>query len=111
MDGMGLAAPQIGWNVRIFIVNVDGKELVVINPIVESYGDMITFNEGCLSIPDMLGTVDRKERVRVTAENLNGERYDMDVGGMLARCILHENDHLDGVLFIDKARELHRGSW
>ena len=105
-NGMGLAAPQIGWNTRVFIVNPTGykkHEMVFINPvIIETSGDLVEATEGCLSVPDVRGTVERRENVKIEAEDLEGFHFTLETSGLLARCILHENDHLDGVLFTDK---------
>lgn len=107
--GMGLAAPQIGWNTRVFIINPTGykeHEMVFINPIIlEESGDLVEAKEGCLSVPDVTGNVERRENVKVAAEDLDGYHVVLEASGLLARCILHENDHLSGILFIDKVVE------
>jgi peptide deformylase len=104
--GIGLAAPQIGWNVRLFVVNVSGEpgdELVVINPeIVEKNGGTWTMEEGCLSLPGINGKVKREKRVVFHGSDLEGEGFELEAEGLVGRCLLHEYDHLDGVLFIDR---------
>ena len=103
--GVGLAAPQVGILKRIAVIDVGNGPLTIINPeIVEMQGSHIT-NEGCLSIPGTQKNVDRPEKVRVKAMNEDGEKIEIEGEGLLARALCHEIDHLDGVLFIDKALE------
>ena len=112
-NGMGLAAPQVGWNERVFIMNVTGckkDELVFINPvIVEQSGDMIDVPEGCLSLPGFVGIVTRHLKAAVRAQNEDGIIFTLTDEAWAARCMLHEIDHLDGILIIDKAKKLYRG--
>lgn len=111
-NGIGLAAPQIGWNVRLFIVDVPQEksgQLVFINPKILDYtGNLVEMTEGCLSIPNQLGVVDRHESVHIEAADLRGKKFRLNASGLTARCILHEYDHLDGILFIDKAKKLYK---
>lgn len=103
--GIGLAAPQIGWTVRAFVMNVTGKtedDLIFINPTLEAFGQIILYREGCLSIPGVYGNVLRPEGVRVRALDLTGKSFIMEASGLAARCAQHEFDHLSGVLFTDK---------
>ncbi len=104
--GIGLAAPQIGWNVRLFVMNVSGKQgegLALINPeIVEKSGGFWDVEEGCLSLPGIYGKVKREKKVVVRATDLDGNELELEADGMVGRCMLHEYDHLDGVLFIDR---------
>ena len=104
--GIGLAAPQIGWSKRLFVVNVSGKpedDLALINPeIVETGGGTWVTEEGCLSLPKIHGKVIRDKRVVVRATDIDGEEIEVEADGMVGRCILHEYDHLDGILFIDR---------
>lgn len=103
-NGIGLAAPQVGVNLRMFVVDVsaDGTApMVFINPVVEGYGNKIKSKEGCLSLPGLLVEVERFENVRVEYTNLSNERKNIDVTGLLAICIQHENDHLDGIMCFD----------
>jgi len=105
-QGIGLAAPQVGWHVRLFVVNVTGKpedELVIVNPeVVEKTGGMWLFEEGCLSLPGIRGKVKREKQIVVHGQDLDGEPIEIEADGLVARCILHEYDHLDGILFIDR---------
>jgi peptide deformylase len=99
--GIGLAAPQVGRSERITVVDVDGNPLVLINPeIVVSEGKKRE-EEGCLSIPDIYGDVDRAKRVVVRALGRDGKPFEIDAEDLLARCMQHEIDHLHGRLFID----------
>ncbi|KMJ58588.1 peptide deformylase [Bacillus sp. LL01] len=103
-DGVGLAAPQIGIAKRIAIVDVDDKhgKIELINPeIVEEEGEQIG-PEGCLSFPDLYGEVKRSNYVKIRAQNRKGKWFELDAHGFLARAILHEIDHLNGVLFTSK---------
>lgn len=106
-DGVGLAGPQVGILRRIFVIDIyDGAGLrVFINPeILEMSGSAVD-NEGCLSIPNEQGLVERPERVKVKALNEDGNEILIEAEGLLARAICHENDHLNGVLFIDKVKK------
>ncbi|MDR0758672.1 MAG: peptide deformylase [Treponema sp.] len=102
--GVGLAGPQIGLMKRIFVVHVDGDEpRVFINPsIIETSQDLVKYEEGCLSIPGVWADVVRPSQVRVQAWNERGRPFTLAASGILARVILHECDHLEGVLFIDR---------
>lgn len=119
-EGVGLAAPQIGESLRLFIVDAsaadeDDEEFaadfkkVFINPeIVEETGDEWIFNEGCLSIPQIREDVERKPTVRIQYYDENWEYHDETYDGIKARIIQHEYDHLEGVLFVDKINPLRR---
>ena len=97
--GVGLAAPQVGILKRIFVE--DGNQYVLINPeILETSGSQ-TGQEGCLSVPGKCGQVTRADHVKAKALNENMEEYVIEADGLLARCILHECDHLDGKLYVD----------
>lgn len=107
-NGVGLAAPQIGENVRVFVIDVStNKEplnpMVFINPKIIKKSGAIKSNEGCLSFPEAYTDVRRYKNVIVKALNEHGKSFVMEAkdGTLLARAIQHENDHLDGVLFID----------
>ena len=110
-NGVGLAAPQIGYNYRIFVLDLakEGEPpnpAVFINPkIIKKWGAMSSF-EGCLSFPEVYTYVRRYENVIVKAQNLKGKSITIEArdGSLLARAIQHELDHLDGVLFVDHAR-------
>ncbi|OGY47005.1 MAG: peptide deformylase [Candidatus Buchananbacteria bacterium RIFCSPHIGHO2_02_FULL_45_11b] len=109
-DGAGLAAPQVGQNLRIAAINTEDGVLVLINPkiLIKSWRQEI-MEEGCLSLPEIFGLVKRSLKVNVTALDSDGKRIRFKATGMFARVIQHELDHLDGVLFIDKAREITQG--
>ncbi|WP_291292716.1 peptide deformylase [Enterococcus sp.] len=102
-DGVGIAAPQIGKNLQVAIVEVDEEDrFELINPeIIDSSGESIDV-EGCLSIPHTYGTVKRAEEITVRYFDREGEEMEVQAFGYLARAIQHEIDHLNGILFIDK---------
>ena len=101
-DGMGLAGPQVGVLRRLAIVEVNNMFLELINPqIIHSEGDWVE-EEGCLSVGNFRGRVSRPYKITVTSCDRMGEPFTFQCEGWLARCICHELDHLDGVLFIDK---------
>ena len=103
-NGVGLAAPQVGVLRRIVIVEVeDGKVFELINPEIIAREGVQNELEGCLSIPDQWGVTERPEKVTVRATNRRGEVYTATGEGLLARAFCHEIDHLDGVLFTDRA--------
>ncbi len=113
--GVGLAAPQIGESLRLVVVeytededeNAKPKKYVLVNPeIVKRSEEMITDIEGCLSLPGLAGRVERHEAVTVKAKNRFGKPLKIEAEGWLARIFQHEIDHLDGVLYIDRAEEV-----
>ena len=108
--GIGLAAPQVGREERISVVHVDEHKLTLINPEVLERSGNDRSEEGCLSIPDIYGDVDRALTVTVRALDETGQARDITASGLLARCMLHEIDHLDGKLFIDYLSPLKRRS-
>ena len=105
-DGIGIAAPQVGKNKRIAVVEVDeGDKFELINPeIIEAKGES-TDVEGCLSIPHIFGTVNRADEVTVRYYDREGEEIEVTAFGYLARAFQHEIDHLNGVLFVEKMIE------
>lgn len=108
--GVGLAGPQVGFMKRIFAVHV-AKDVprVFINPsLLETSLETVKYEEGCLSIPGMYADVVRPATVRIQAWNENGRPFTLDAEGILARVILHEYDHLEGILFIDRLSDLKR---
>ena len=108
-EGVGIAAPQVGVAIRAVIIDVGEKRYDLINPvIVESEGKVID-SEGCLSFPGVYGDVERAEKVRVEYTNRFGKRKFIEADGLLARCLQHELDHLDGRLFIEVAENLTEG--
>lgn len=110
-EGVGLAAPQVGVPLRVFAYDVQEPELpagVLVNPeVVERSGSAVD-EEGCLSIPGLTAEVERAERVVVEGFDPEGEDLRFEADGLLARCFLHEIDHLDGVLFLDHLSPLKR---
>ena len=104
--GIGLAAPQVGVSERVFVVNLAGgpekpeEELVFINPEIREPAGECTEEEGCLSFPDIRLDVVRPSNVTIEASDLAGERFTIEADGWLARCVQHEFDHLDGILFV-----------
>ena len=105
--GVGLAGPQIGFMKRIFVVHVEGDEKrIFINPsILETSHKTSKYEEGCLSVPGIYANVVRSESIKLQAWNEKGRPFTMEAGGLLARVILHEYDHLEGVLFLDHVPE------
>jgi peptide deformylase len=103
-DGVGLAAPQVGRSIRLFVVKADdGVERTFINPqIIQTSQELCGYEEGCLSIPKTYEEVLRPERITIQARNEKGRRITLEADGFLARVIQHEYDHLDGILFIDR---------
>jgi peptide deformylase len=127
-EGIGLAGPQVGLSWRIFVVDLPDSEarrseaaaavgamtftdgpVVYINPVLERpRGEVVASEEGCLSLPDIRGDVLRPTIITITATGLDGKRFTQTGTGLLARCWQHENDHLDGVLIIDKMTQMSR---
>jgi peptide deformylase len=118
-DGLGLAAPQIGKSIRIFVIDgkpaadddptlADFKKAFINAHIIERSGDLMPMNEGCLSIPNLREEVNRESHVRITYYDENWEFHDEVYEGYKARIIQHEYDHLDGILFTDKLNPLRR---
>jgi len=107
--GIGLAAPQVGRSERLAVIDVNDKAFVIINPeIIELDSKTAKAEEGCLSIPDVYGDVERPVRVRVRALDLEGKPFEVEADELLARCLQHEIDHLHGKLFIDYLSVLKR---
>lgn len=99
--GIGLAAPQVGRSERLFVMEVDDVRYVFVNPEIIERSGSERGEEGCLSIPDVFGEVDRSTRVVARGLDENGNPVEIEATGLLARCMQHELDHLDGRLFID----------
>jgi len=109
--GVGLAATQVNVHKRLLVADVSeakNEPLVLVNPEVLSREDIGTMQEGCLSVPGYYEDVNRAQRIRFTALDRNGKRYERDAEGLLAVCLQHEIDHLDGKLFVDYLSELKR---
>lgn len=111
-NGQGLAAPQVGVSKRIAVVDLpydDSPAYVLINPwVVERSAERVRGEEGCLSIPGVAEVVERPARVVVEALDLEGRPFRIEADGDLARCLQHEIDHLDGILYIDHLSPLKR---
>jgi len=108
-EGIGLAAPQVGRSERLTVVDVEGKKFALINPeMVSSDNTTEKAEEGCLSIPDIYGDVERPATVTVRFTDENGESREETASELLGRCFQHEIDHLDGKLFIDYLSPLKR---
>jgi len=113
--GIGLAAPQVGAPVRMFVIDTewsdDGVErnpMVMINPRIIERSGRISWEEGCLSVPDYSASVERDARIVLEAMDLEGNTLKEEAEGLRAVCIQHEIDHLDGILFIDRISRLKR---
>lgn len=102
-EGVGLAAPQVGVNSKMFIVKLPNEEpIVFINPeIIETSMERGPYEEGCLSIPGVYHEIIRPLKVSIQAQDIKGKPFTINADGLLARVIQHENDHLHGVLYID----------
>lgn len=125
--GIGLAAPQVGESIRLFVLdvdydretvtNADGKDeirmsgfnpMVFINPIITGTAGTTTYEEGCLSLPGIYEEVKRHKEVHVKFQDLKGNFHEMTFDDMLAICIQHENDHLEGIVFIERLSNLKK---
>ena len=108
--GIGLAGPQVGLLERVFAVHVEGDiPRIFINPsIIQTSQEMVNYEEGCLSIPGIYADVLRPQTVKVQAWNEKGKPFTLEASGIVARVILHEYDHLEGMLFIDHLSEQKR---
>ena len=109
--GIGLAATQVDWHQRLLVIDVskdENEREVFINPEILSREGQAAGEEGCLSVPGIYDEVPRAERVRVRFQDADGTVQERDVDGMLAVCLQHEMDHLDGKLFVDYLSELKR---
>ena len=118
-DGVGLAAPQVGKSIRVFVVDsTPYKEIypehkpfkgAFINPtITDRFGNDVPFAEGCLSLPKINEDVIRKSDIHITYHDENGEYHDSDINGILARIIQHEYDHLEGKVFTDNLSQIKK---
>lgn len=101
-NGVGLAAPQVGIQRRMVVVDVGEGLIELINPEITEKDGECGMEEGCLSVPGRVGFVIRPERITVKAQDKTGVPFTLAADGLLARCIQHEVDHLDGILYVDK---------
>lgn len=116
-NGVGLAAPQVGLSLRLFVVdaepmdpdNLQGYKKVFVNPVIlEEYDEEWSYEEGCLSIPGIRAHVDRPEAIKVRYYDENWNEYTEELDGMKARVFQHEYDHIEGVLFVDYISSIRR---
>ncbi len=105
-DGVGLAAPQVGMLKRIFVVEVEDQIYEMINPEILETKGAVTEEEGCLSVLGKVGTVTRPEYVKIKGQNRDGQWVEIEATGLLAKAFSHEHDHLEGVLYTDKATNM-----
>ncbi len=113
--GIGLAAPQVGEAIRLIVTDTEWTQegaarhpLVLVNPEIYDPEGTILWTEGCLSVPDFEAEVERAERVRLRARDLDWNEVEIEASGLQAVCFQHEVDHLDGILFIDRISRLKR---
>ncbi len=104
-EGVGLAAPQVGIRKRVFVVDIGEGLFEFVNPEIVKTSGKQSGQEGCLSCPNLWGVVERPNFVTIRAYDRNGSQFEIETSEFFARAILHENDHLDGILFKDKAKE------
>ncbi|MBV9924039.1 MAG: peptide deformylase [Acidobacteria bacterium] len=107
-EGVGLAAPQVGLSLRLFVMDCAGIKLVAANPEIVSVEGEQEGEEGCLSVGKIHAPLKRAERARLRAQDVKGEWFEREAEGLAARCFLHETDHCDGTLFIDHLSPLRR---
>ncbi|UFJ41984.1 peptide deformylase [Brevibacillus humidisoli] len=107
-DGVGLAAPQVSILKRVIVMDCGEGLIEMVNPeIIASEGEQFDYPEGCLSIPGLRGDVRRYQWVKLRAQDRHGQPFEMEAEELLARCAQHEIDHLDGILFLDRAERVY----
>ena len=111
--GIGLAAPQVGVNLRLMVIDITGGEeqghqIIFTNPEITEQEGTEEAEEGCLSVPGFIAVVERPSKVHVVGQDLEGNPQELDAEGILARAVCHEIDHLDGILYLDRASVLKR---
>lgn len=102
LEGIGLATPQIGLSIRLFLMKIDGEFFVCVNPEIVERGDQITHEEGCLSFPKLRLKIKRATDIEVRFWNEHGEKQNRKLSGLASRCFQHELDHLNGITFDQK---------
>ena len=112
-NGLGLAANQVGWRIRAFAIDLSHFDVlaepqVMLNPEIMEVKGMVTGEEGCLSFPGLYQMIERPQKVTIKSIDIDGKEYFYEAEGLIARVMLHEIDHLDGVLFIDKLSAAQR---
>ena len=100
--GVGLAAPQVGVQKRLFVYDIGDGPNVVINPVLSDFRDEWTYHEGCLSVPELWWDITRAKQVHLSGTDLDGNELDIEADELLARVFQHEVDHLDGVLLLER---------
>ena len=106
-NGVGLAAPQVGILKRAVVIDIGEGLVELLNPVILETSGSQTDEEGCLSLPERYGVVKRPNHVKVRAQDRNGNTFEVEGTGLTARCFCHEIDHLDGVLFTDRATHMY----
>ena len=110
-DGVGIAAPQVGRNIRVFIASEKGGPKAYVNPeMVQMSENLIDSEEGCLSVPGVWGVVPRAKRIKLKALDRHGRMIEVDAKNFHAIILQHEFDHLEGILFVDKATRIDKGA-
>lgn len=108
-EGIGLSANQIGLDIRVFVAIAENKFYALFNPeIIQESAEKSTMDEGCLSVPGVYGLVERPAKIALKGLDANGKPIKIKAWGLLARIFQHEMDHLNGKLFIDKAKQVER---
>src|SRR5438445_1605447 len=107
-EGVGLAAPQVGLSLRLFVMDCVGLKLVAANPEILSAEGEQEGEEACLSVGKIHSPLTRAARVRLRAQDVRGQVFEQEAEGLAARCFLHETDHCDGLLFLDRLSPLRR---
>lgn len=106
-NGIGLAAPQCGFNIRMFVIGTENNYVAMFNPrILESSEQMVIMEEGCLSFPNLYVSISRPKTVLIEYQNYKGILQKVELDGLGARCVQHELDHLDGVLYLSRAKPM-----
>jgi peptide deformylase len=107
--GIGLSANQLGMDMKLFIAKADGKQYSIFNPVITKFSkETAIMEEGCLSVPEIYGEVERPEKITLEGFDAIGKKIKIKAWGLLARIFQHETDHLNGILFIDKAKNLRK---
>ncbi|MHB9019355.1 MAG: peptide deformylase [Minisyncoccota bacterium] len=107
--GLGLSANQIGLDMRLFVAKANGKQYAIFNPTITKFSkETILMEEGCLSVPEIYGTVERPEKITLEGFDSSNRKIKIKAWGLLARVFQHETDHLNGILFIDRTKILHK---
>ncbi|MFW5734614.1 MAG: peptide deformylase [Oceanidesulfovibrio sp.] len=115
-QGIGLAAPQVGESIRLIVVDVSGPEertglITLFNPVIASYSGEVESDEGCLSLPNFNCTVNRAATVTVRGQDIDGNDVTIDAEGLLAICLQHEIDHLEGTLLLNRVGRIKKSMY